>query len=73
MLDALLANRFGVARILSWTIAAGLAFYLARYQEWSWWAWTLAGAAVLLVVPLLWGVLLGTLEQRRLRRGGWPV
>ena len=73
MLGAMLANRFALARVISWSVAAGLAYYLASYRGWSWWAWTLAGAAVLLVMPLLWGVFLGTLEQRKLRRGGWPV
>jgi hypothetical protein len=73
MLNALLARRFWIARILRWIVGAGVMFYLVNSWGWRLWSATLAGIVALFFTPLLWGIFLGILERRQLRRNGWPL
>ena len=73
MLDTLLAARFGIARAMSLIIAVGASTYLSVFCGWVWWQWSLVGIAALLFVPILWGIFLGILEKRRMRKEGWPI
>jgi hypothetical protein len=65
MLDALLAYRFGLGRVLSFPIAIGATFYFSNELGWPWYFSYSAGIAVLLIVPVLWVIVLGFLVACR--------
>ena len=65
MLNWFLYRRFGIARVLAVVAAILIAFWLQNFRGVVWyWAW-LAALAAYLVVPVLWGVFLGTWERMR--------
>src|SRR5260221_14634126 len=65
MLDALLAYRFGLGRVLSFPIAIGATFYFSNELGWPWYFSYSAGIAGLLIVPVLWVIVLGFLVACR--------
>jgi glucose-6-phosphate-specific signal transduction histidine kinase len=68
MPDQLMAHRYGWVRVSSIIAMIAVSTYLAAVRDWDWYFWAPVGIAVYLASRVLWGLLLGILDQRRFKR-----